>query len=387
MLQQLLRGLLALAVPISLFAQSTPKATQDKAAGDIYKAAGPSVVLIEVYGDDGKVSGSGSGFLVSGDGQILTNFHVIEHSKRATVTLANGDAYDSVGVLDVDKRKDIALLKIKAVSMPYLKLGHSTSAQIGDKLYTLGNPLGVFQNTLSDGILSGIRQMEGYKVFQLSAPISHGSSGSPVFNVQGEVIGIVEATLPQGQNLNFAIPIDYAAGMLDSREIQPLAAYYEPEEKEKEEAARKSAPSTVAKEPTSAASPSEAIKKDAFDYLGSKVGVWTAQDAEVELGKPVDRRDAILNNAVTGDIFRYPSPVPNLSTIELNINRATKKLGAVYFYYANTVSWKSLEATLGKNYKKIKMQNGRPGYLYQFQNRQLMVIVDSGNNVYNVGIW
>jgi hypothetical protein len=85
--------------------------------------------------------------------------------------------------------------------------------------------------------------------------------------------------------------------------------------------------------------------------------------------------------------IRYPSPVPNLSTIELNINRATKKLGAVYFYYANTVSWKSLEATLGKNYKKIKMQNGRPGYLYQFQNRQLMVIVDSGNNVYNVGIW
>jgi S1-C subfamily serine protease len=85
--------------------------------------AGPSVVLIETYGDDGKVSGSGSGFLVSADGQILTNFHIIAHTKRATVRLANEDAYDYVGFLDVDKRKDIALLKIKAVNLPYLRLG------------------------------------------------------------------------------------------------------------------------------------------------------------------------------------------------------------------------------------------------------------------------
>jgi S1-C subfamily serine protease len=132
--------------------------------------AGPSVVLVETYGDDGKVSGAGSGFLVSADGKILTNFHVIAHTKRATVRLANDDAYDSVSVLDVDRRKDIALLKIKAVDLPYLKLGHSVSAQVGDKLYTLGNPLGALQNTLSEGLLSGIRQMDGYKMFQLSAP-------------------------------------------------------------------------------------------------------------------------------------------------------------------------------------------------------------------------
>src|SRR6202008_670486 len=137
---------------------------------EIYKAAGPSVVLIETYGDDGKVSGSGSGFLVSADGKILTNFHVVVHTKRATVRLANEDAYDSVEVLDVDKRKDIVLLKIKTVDLPCLKLGHSNSAQVGDKLYTLGNPLGVFQNTLSEGLLSGIRQMDGHKMFQLSAP-------------------------------------------------------------------------------------------------------------------------------------------------------------------------------------------------------------------------
>jgi S1-C subfamily serine protease len=158
-------------LPQLLGAQSSQSPTVQLGPGDIYKASSPAVVLIETYGDDGKVSGSGSGFIVSADGRILTNFHVIAHSKRATVRLPNEDAYDTVEVLDVDKRKDIALLKIKAVNQPFVKLGHSNTAQVGDKVYTLGNPLGAFfQNTLSDGILSGVRQMDGYKLFQLSAP-------------------------------------------------------------------------------------------------------------------------------------------------------------------------------------------------------------------------
>jgi hypothetical protein len=311
--------LLALLMLSSLLpAQITQTPTQEKAAGDIYKAAGPSVVLIETYGDDGKVAGSGTGFLVSADGRILTNFHVIAHTKRATVRLVNDDAYDSVNVLDVDKRKDIALLKIKAINLPYLKLGRSNSAQIGDKVYTLGNPLGVFQNTLSEGLLSGIRQMDGYKMFQLSAPISHGSSGSPVFSAQGEVIGIVEALISEGQNLNFAIPIDYATGMLDSRELQPLSAFYEPEEpKQMLEAAPKEQASSV--------SPSASIKQDAFTYIGTKIGIWTKKDAELELGKPIDQRDGILNNSVFADIYRYPSPVSNFASIELSATGRTKR--------------------------------------------------------------
>ena len=382
MLTRLFPGLLVLALTILLYSQSTQAQTHEKAAGEVYKMAGPAVVLIETYGDDGKVSGSGSGFLVTSDGRILTNFHVIVHTKRATVRLANQDAYDTVHVLAVDKRKDIAFLKIDAVGLSYLTLGHSSSVQVGDKLYTLGNPLGVFQNTLSEGLLSGIRQMDGYKMFQLSAPISHGSSGGPVFNTQGEVIGIVDATLSEGQNLNFAIPIDYAAGMLDARELQSLATFFEPEEK-KEEA--ESTPPT--KEPTVAVSPSASIKQDALTYLGTKIGIWTKQDAGLELGNPVDRRDNILNNAVTGDIFKYNSPVPNFAWIELNFDRSSQKMIAAYFYYTGVVSWKSVEAKLGKNYKKLKMANGRPMYIYQFQARQVGVIVDSANNIYNLGIW
>ena len=88
--------------------------TASLSASDIYKEASPAVVLIQTYNLKGEVSGAGSGFLVSADGMIVTNFHVMQHTKRATVKLANQDAYDTVEVIDVDRRKDIALIKIKA---------------------------------------------------------------------------------------------------------------------------------------------------------------------------------------------------------------------------------------------------------------------------------
>jgi len=102
------------------FAQTSGPVTN---AADLYKSASPSVVLIEVYNSKGEVSGKGSGFLVSAEGAILTNFHVVEHTKQATVRLANDDAYDTVEVIEVDKRKDIALIKIKGFGLPFLKLG------------------------------------------------------------------------------------------------------------------------------------------------------------------------------------------------------------------------------------------------------------------------
>jgi hypothetical protein len=194
------------------------------------------------------------------------------------------------------------------------------------------------------------------------------------------VIGIVEALVSEGQNLNFAIPIDYAAGMPDSREIQPLSAFYEPPEP-------KQTQEPTPKEQASMAAPSASIKQDAFTYVGTKIAIWTKDDAEVELGTPVDPRDAIVNNGVVGDIFKYKSPVPNFAAIELNINRASKKLVAGYFYYTGVVSWKSVEGKLGKNFMKQKMPNGRPMYIYQFQGRTVAVLVDSANNIYNLGIW
>jgi V8-like Glu-specific endopeptidase len=355
---------------------------------DTYKTYSPTVVLIETYGDDGKASGAGSGFIVSPDGRILTNYHVIAHTKRAIVRLANDDAYDSVEVLEIDKRKDIALIKIKAINQAVVKPGRSSSMQVGDRLYTLGTPLGVFQNTLSDRILSGIRQMDGYKLFQLSAPISHRSSGSPVFNSAGEVIAIVEATIGEGQNLNFAIPIDSALGMLDSRQTRSLESIYEPEEpKSAKEPASSPDPTHAPRVPPAVASPASAMKSDPLTYISTGVGIWTREDAEVELGPALDRRDAVFNNSVIGDIFKYKVPYSGFGTIELNINRSSRRLTAAYFYYRNTVTWAEVKQKLGKNYKKQKLANGRPGFIYQFGNRQFCVIVDSAENIYNVGVW
>jgi S1-C subfamily serine protease len=370
-------------------------------AGDIYKKASPAVVLIEVYGLDGKVSGAGSGFLVSGDGKIITNYHVIAHTKQATVRLANQDAYDTVQVLEIDKRKDIAILKIQAVGLPYVVLGHSAGVEVGETVFSLSNPLGDLdlQNTLSQGIVSGIRQGDGYHYFQITAPISHGSSGSPVFNASGEVIGITVATLEEGQNLNFAIPIDYANGMLLST-LQPrsLESVYEPEPVKEESAAATASPNAAPPTPDPGVAakalvvvpqPTEELKLDAPDYLVKKVGTWTRADAEKEFGDPFARRDALAvkSTVVIGDVYRYKSPAVQYSDIELNFDRTSRTLTAAYLYPASQVSWATLEAKMGKNYKKVKMQNGRPGYMYQVGQHVLFVTVDSQDNVVNLGVW
>jgi hypothetical protein len=94
----------------------------------------------------------------------------------------------------------------------------------------------------------------------------------------------------------------------------------------------------------------------------------------------------VFNNSVIGDILKYEVPYSGFGTIELNINLSSRRLTAAYFYYRNTVTWAEVKQKLGKNYKKQKLANGRPGFIYQFGNRQFCVIVDSAENVYNVGV-
>ena len=355
--------------------QSAQQERKVVSAGELFKTASASVVLIEIYGDDGKVSGSGSGFVVAGDGVILTNYHVVAHTKRATVRLANGDAYDDVSVLDLDKRKDIALLKIKAVDLPPLKLGHSGSVQVGDKLYALGNPLGVFQNTLSEGILSGVRLGDGYRMFQLSTPISHGSSGSPVFDTYGDVVGIFEATVEEGQNINLAIPIDYAAGLLGSRTPRSLESTYEP-------------PKLGESGWAAAGKPSDALKSDAVTYLMQKLDLWTKEDADKELGQPLVRRDVFKGEA-PGDVYEYNSPGALYSRIELTFPRPNGKLSAAYLYPQGFVSWKAMKGrmTNTQDMTKKKVENGAVLYGYQSNQHMVTILVDSLGNVVNMGVF
>lgn len=180
-----------------------------------------AVVLLDVRTPSS--SRQGSGFLVDAIGTILTNRHVIRDAESMRVKLASGDVYDVVQVLATDERRDMAVIRIAGFDLPSLPLGNSDSVRIGNPVVLIGSPLGL-ENTVTTGIVSGRRQEpEGFQLLQISAPASVGSSGGPVLSGTGEVIGIAASQLPSGQNLNFALPINYARGLLSNIEGEPVA--------------------------------------------------------------------------------------------------------------------------------------------------------------------
>ncbi len=207
-------------VPLSISAQeraAPAAASLEELAERVTRA----VVLIDVR--TASDTRQGSGFLIDPSGIILTNYHVIRDARVARVKLASGDVYDQVSVLSQDERRDIAVIRIAGFEMPTLPLGNSDSVRIGTPVVMVGSPLGL-DNTVSTGIVSGRRQEPGgFQLLQITAPASPGSSGGAVLSADGEVIGIAASQLPSGQNLNFAVPINYARGMIQNLGDPPLA--------------------------------------------------------------------------------------------------------------------------------------------------------------------
>jgi len=185
-----------------------------QSARDIARVAFKSVVLLEMNDSNGQPLSLGSGFFIS-SGIIATNAHVIEGASSGTAKLV-GDTHtlQILGTVAVDRNADLALLKVDS-SAPSLVLGSSTSPAVGDNVYVVGNPLGL-EGTFSAGIISGVRQIEEDSILQMTAPISPGSSGGPVMDNSGVVIGVAEATFSNGQNLNFAVPTLYLSKLLAS---------------------------------------------------------------------------------------------------------------------------------------------------------------------------
>lgn len=197
----------------------------------VFEKCGPSVVLIVGLAGDKGSTVLGTGFLVTSSGVFVTNYHVIQGIFPAQVKLANGDVFDSLSIIETDERKDIAVLKVKGFNLPSVTLGDSDAVKPGDKVTVIGNPKGL-EGSVTDGLVSAVRDIkdivpewEGYKFMQISAAISPGSSGSPVFDEHGRVIGIASATLKDGQNLNLAIPINYARGMVSEKEKMSLEEF------------------------------------------------------------------------------------------------------------------------------------------------------------------
>jgi S1-C subfamily serine protease len=208
---------------VVLFLFSLPICAQTlKKPSDIAREQGQAMVVVEALDTVGNVTGQGSGFIVTPKGAVITNLHVIQGAHTVRVKLTNGDVYKTQELVDVDDTKDLAILKIKGFKLPTVALGDSDRTEIGENVVVISSPEGLI-NSLSTGVVSGVRRLEGLRVFQITAPISQGSSGGAMFDSSGAVIGVVTYLLRGGQNINFAVPINYARGMISDEVHKTLA--------------------------------------------------------------------------------------------------------------------------------------------------------------------
>ena len=174
----------------------------------IVEEANGAVVSIVMSDKEGHPVALGSGFLISKDGWIITNYHVIKRGTSAVIKFPDGRLFPIDGVLAADKDRDVAIIKAHGNDFRALTLGDSDLLQKGEEVVAIGSPLGL-ESTPSNGLFGGIRAIEKEgKFLQITAPISPGSSGGPLFNMAGEVVGITTLQFTEGQNLNFAIPIN-----------------------------------------------------------------------------------------------------------------------------------------------------------------------------------
>lgn len=166
--------------------------------------------------------GGGSGFIVNENGTILTNKHVVADPKAEYTVITHDNRKFEAEVLSRDPIDDIAIVKIKAKNLPVVRLGNSEKMELGEDVLAIGNALGMFKNTVSRGIVSGLSRsiraatapmmapQELRGLIQTDAAINPGNSGGPLVNMDGEAIGINSAIVFGAQNLGFAIPIKYA---------------------------------------------------------------------------------------------------------------------------------------------------------------------------------
>jgi hypothetical protein len=172
----------------------------------LIKKMQPSIVSIITYDKDKEPLSSGTGFFINKQGNMITNHHVLEDAYSAEVKTYDGHTYKILKIVAVNKKADIIMATVNVPGkVDYLKLSTALPL-VGSKVFVIGNPKG-FDHTVSDGIISSLRIDSDYgQVIQITAPISPGSSGSPVINMKGEVIGVATYYYSEGQNLNFSIP-------------------------------------------------------------------------------------------------------------------------------------------------------------------------------------
>src|SRR5678815_1961932 len=206
------------------FALTSASLAQDSKSG-VEKARGQSsaVVVLSSLDDAGRSLGQGSGFVVTPAGAVVTSLHVVRGGTKVRVKFPSGDIYLTDEIVDFDVDKDIAILKIKGFQLPVVKLGDSDKTEVGEQVVAISSPEGL-TNSLTTGVISGVRRLSTHRVFQITAPISQGSSGGALFDSSGNVVAITSYILRSGQNINFAVPINYVRGMISDQVRTTIAS-------------------------------------------------------------------------------------------------------------------------------------------------------------------
>jgi hypothetical protein len=198
-----------LTVSESLFGEQT---VSDSALA--VKKAAPAVVLIKGTGAEGNITGTG--FLIASDGKVVTCLHIVQGLKAGAVKLANGEVYSPFSIRAFDEQRDLAIIQISGFDLPTVELGNSDELQAGEAVLLVGSPLGLEQ-TVTSGVVSAIRESpEMGKIIQTDAAANPGNSGGPLLNARGQAVGVLDFKLRGTENLNFAVPINYARGMLNN---------------------------------------------------------------------------------------------------------------------------------------------------------------------------
>lgn len=213
--------LLVLLVCVGPTVAQEPKA---KTVEEIAEQLKPSICVITARGREAKRENLGTGFVVSADGLIATNSHVIGEGRPISVEFADGRKFDAVAVQAHDTRKDMAIIKIDAKDLKAIPLGDSDALKDGQAVLALGNPKGLKHSVVS-GVVSGTREIEGRKMIQIAIPVEPGNSGGPLVDMFGRAQGIITLKSLVTENLAFAGSINDFKPLLKKPNPVPMAAW------------------------------------------------------------------------------------------------------------------------------------------------------------------
>jgi serine protease Do len=276
---------------------NSPSAGTRMSAKDIYKSASPAIVRLEV-GDDKM----GTGFIVDKEGLVATNWHVVVGESKIKVHTYDRQQYWVQSIAAVDKEHDLILVRIAAHKpLPVVSLGDSSQMSPGDVVYAVGNPLGVFDYSITDGLISALRPYKpNFTLLQISAPISPGSSGGPLFNQYGQVIGMTHSIIQSNdprqitvENINMAIPINYIKPLLKQQVTMSVEDFAK--QSHQDEAAledNRDETRTAAEGPVTTAVPPRHIPDHPVEiWAGCKAedveSTFTQIESAIEMGAPI----------------------------------------------------------------------------------------------------